>query len=184
MKKLSLAVVLVLLLATPASGFDGLRKGFVLGAGVGLAPTASWNMKGGGDDSSVGGGFHFLIGYAWDEFNMIVYEGNVAVYSTLLDATATQGINSATWYHYFGPQGQSWFTAAGLGFYDFSTTRVTSEAILTDNTNPGAALLVGGGFEFSRHVQAGVYVSVGKTSKEKTDWNHTHVNVLVSAVAF
>ena len=182
MKRLVLiTLVAVLFMAATACAFDGMRKGFVLGGGLGLAATADWEFDFLGESFSEDGsglGAHLVIGYAWDEQNMIVYEGNVASWnSDLLDEAIAQGFNGASWYHYFGPVGKSFFTVAGIGFYVFNVETY-------EDNDPGFALLLGGGYEFARHIQVAAYFSKGKTSDPIVDFDHTHFNILVSAVAF
>ena len=79
MKKLVVLVIgLSIVLAASASAFNGLRKGFVLGGGLGFAPAISWeaeNFPLFKEDVS-GVALNFFLGYAWDEQNMIVWEAN------------------------------------------------------------------------------------------------------------
>jgi hypothetical protein len=183
-KLLVAGLVLSLVATSSAMAFDGRRKGFVLGGGLGLAPVASWNEAGPSyEDTGVGAGFNLLTGYAWDEFNMIVYEGNIAVYRSEIggiDFTAYQGTNGASWYHYFGPTGRTFFTVAGIAFYIFNGD-VSGMSFKND---PGFGGLVGGGYEFARHWQVGAYFSAGTTTEPGYDYTHFHVNALVSGVAF
>lgn len=189
MKKI-LAVVFVLLtaMATSSFGFNGNRQGFVLGGGLGLAPTSRWegnvyDISSGqivrADENGVGLGLNFIIGYAWDEYNMIVYEGNVTAWSSdlFIDQSIAQGFNGAAWYHYFSTAGRSAFTAAGLGFYVFDVGDY-------DANDPKLGLLAGAGYEFARHWQVGGYIGIGQTSDPGGDWDHTHLSILVSGVAF
>jgi hypothetical protein len=188
-KLLVTGLVLSLVVTSSAMAFDGRRKGFVLGGGLGLAPIATWEGDLGNisdfEDTGIGGGLQILIGYAWDEFNMIVYEGNGVAYESevfIVDFTAYQGFTGASWYHYFGPSGRTFFTVVGIGFYffegEFEHTNVTFE------NDPGGGVLFGGGYEFARHWQVAGFVSAGRTSEPGIDYDHTHVNVLVSGVAF
>lgn len=178
-----LLLVTFLLIACSAMAFNGERRGFVLGGGLGFAPMASWSYDYGPanfDDSKAGVAAHLVIGHAWDDFNMIVYEGNVAGYSTEVvwdDQTVSQGFNGASWYHYFRPAGRSAFTAVGLGLYVFDVEDY-------DANDPGFGMLLGGGYEFARHWQVGGYFSFGQTSSDGADINHSHFSVLVSGVAF
>jgi hypothetical protein len=192
-----LGLVLVALLLIPASvnAFDGFRKGFVLGGGAGFVPHASWSFDDPFDrsvtydESKASVGFQFVIGYAWDELNMIVYEGNVTAYNSSIvniitddytipiNHTVGQGFNGASWYHYFGPKGKTFFTTVGIGFYIFDVQDF-------DANSPGGAFLVGGGYEFTPHVQVGAYISAGKTTDPILDFSHSHISFLVSAVAF
>ena len=102
MRRLVLITLMaVLFMATTACAFDGMRKGFVLGGGLGFAATADWDVEfmgvSVGEDGS-GLGLNLVIGYAWDEQNMIVYEGNVASWkSDMIDETVAQGVNGASW---------------------------------------------------------------------------------------
>jgi hypothetical protein len=187
MKRLVMITLMaVLFMATTACAFDGMRKGFVLGGGLGLAPTADWETDLGGIDvgqDGTGLGLNLVIGYAWDEQNMIVYEGNVASWKMdVLDENVAQGFNGASWYgaswyHYFGPVGKSFFTVAGVGFYVFKVDTY-------EDNDPGFGLLLGGGYEFARHIQVAAYFSSGKTEDSGVEFDHTHFNILVSAVAF
>lgn len=178
-------VMLVVLIASSVSAFDGMRKGFVLGGGLGFSPYTTWSFSEelfgfnvNFDESNVGIGLNLVIGYAWDEYNMLVYEGNVTgANSDLLDETISQGFNGASWYHYFGPQGKSFFTVVGLGFY-------VNKVGDYDADDPGGGYLFGGGYEFARHVQAAVYFSGGQTKSDGVTIGHNHFSILIGAVAF
>lgn len=183
-----LLFVVLLLIAGSAMAFNGERKGFVLGGGLGFAPVSRWSVDmspyGTGpydfDETKAGVALHLVIGHAWDEHNMIVYEGNVTGYSSedeWDDRMVSQGFNGAAWYHYFGPAGKSAFTVGGLGFYVFHVEDF-------DANDPGFGVLLGGGYEFARHWQVGGYVSFGSSSSEGVDFTHNHISVLVSGVAF
>ncbi|MBU8933985.1 MAG: hypothetical protein KOO62_08245 [candidate division Zixibacteria bacterium] len=190
-RMLPVSLMMMVLLASSSLAFDGNRKGFVVGGGLGFAPTATSSIDRDGPDTEDNGsglGLNLVIGYAWDEHNMLVCEGNIASYSSnqtyiwLPFRTVMQGFYGASWYHYYGPQGRSFFTAVGLGLYVFEDG--WSQWWGFEAHDPGAALLLGGGYEFARHFQVGVYVSTGKTSERTDDYNHSHISVLVSAVAF
>jgi hypothetical protein len=181
-KVLVLAGVALLLLSATSMAFNGQRKGFVLGGGLGVAPTASWkvNVVGnlGVEQSGPGLGLNFIIGGAFDDMNLLVYEGNVAGWKDdLFDESVSQGFNGAAWYHYYGPAGKSAFTTVGLGFYVFQEEHYNSN-------DPGFGMLLGAGYEFAKHWQVGGYFSFGKTSSSGVDFDHHHLNILVSGVAF
>ncbi len=177
--RLRIAVLVIVFLgfATMASGFNGERKGFVLGGGIGFAPVIKTSVLSSKDESS-GLGVNLLIGYAWDDKNMIVYEGNASGFTIEnTDLTVTQGYYGANWYHYFGPAGRSAFTAIGIGIYQYKIEKF-------DANDPGFAVIFGGGFEFARHWQVGGYLSFGKTSFGPWEFDHTNFNILISTVAF
>ncbi len=172
-------VLLVTAIAGSASAFNGLRKGFVLGGGLGYAPY----IKSSGflsEDSEPGVGINILLGYAWDQYNMLVYEVNAAGCDERGEFVSQQ-FEGAAWYHYFGPQGKSFFTTVGIGFAYY-----TWDDYETDDR--GGAYLVGGGYEFARHFQIALYFSGGKTTMDVygsgVDMGHNHLNILINAVAF
>ena len=180
----------ILFLAVTAHGFDGQRKGFVLGGGVGFSPYSMWSVTANGtvmghsavnglDESKTGAGVQIIIGYAWDEYNMIVYEGNVTGYksSMLLDNNSAQGFSGVAYYRYFGPAGRAFFLTGGVGTYAWKVKEYEAN-------DPGFGYIAGAGYEFIPHVQAGAYISGGKTSTDGADFGHTHVNIVITAVAF
>ena len=199
--RLVFMVIVLTLLAAPSSfGFDGNRKGFVLGAGLGYAPTTGWSGKLQGypslivrdrDEDKSGVGFNFLIGHGWDEKNMLVFEINMSRWKSdlltirettgqlLRNSSIWQGYIGGAWYHYFGSVGRSLFTALGLGQYRFIT--IYSSAF---DQSAGTGILIGGGYEFARHWQFGTYLSTGFTTEKLGRWNYTDLKVLVSMVAF
>ena len=81
MKKF-MCVLIALALALPvtSSAFDGNRKGFVLGGGLGVAPYAKWGIKDTPfSTSNVGAGGSLFLGYAWNEMNMMVWEERIKI---------------------------------------------------------------------------------------------------------
>ncbi len=187
-KQWILALAMTIVCVSSTFGFDGSRKGFVLGGGLGFAPSSSWKgnvidlntqqiVK--ADENGAGVGLNFIIGYGWDEKNLIVYEGNVTGWNSdlFVGQSISQGFNGGSWYHYFGPTGHSAFTTVGLGVYIFDVENYNA------NDFKGAILL-GGGYEFARHWQFGGYLGFGQSSDVGGDFDHTHFNILVSGVAF
>lgn len=180
----ALCVVLAMLPVT-SSAFDGNRKGFVLGGGLGVSAIARWSCGVDGEHK-VGFGYHFLAGYGWDQNDLLVYEANGALYHSLYNSDSligsgslltSQGFQGAVWCHYYGPAGRSPFTAVGLGFYSFYRGE-------DYHSDPGAGYLIGGGYEFTPHVQAELYFSGGRTFDAGRSFGHNHLNVLVSGIAF
>jgi hypothetical protein len=181
LKRLILVSMLLVLMISSAYSFDNNRKGFVLGGGVGFAPVAKWEVDNLTiiDDSNTGFGLNLVIGYAWDENNMIVYEGNVVGFKSV-SINIVQGFNGAAWYHYFGPTGKTFFSTAGLGVYIFDPEDLKQNDL-------GGAILLGGGYEFSPHWQVGAYLSAGKTKDpdfSAISYNHVNFSILISGVAF
>jgi len=178
---LVITLVTVLFLAASAGAFDGTRKGFVLGGGLGIAAFADYNAEEHGRTLSEGGsdiGMSFLLGYAWDDRNMIVYEGNASGWtSDSLDENVFQGFYGAAWYHYYGHSNRSLFSVAGLGYYSFHVWTY-------ERHDRGPALLVGGGYEVFFQVQVAAYYCRGWTKSAGVRFGHNQFNILASFVAF
>lgn len=181
-------VVLVLILAlcaTSAFGFDGARKGFVLGGGLGFgyASVSVDNEPQYESLTNAGVAGNFLIGYAWDEQNMVVFLRDAVVYSeqTIFGGSLTlvQGFSGVGYYHYFGLPGKSFYLTGGLGLQDWTPL----ESGYTAN-DYGFGILGGGGYEFTPHVQVYGSFSYGKTSDIIFDYTHFQFQIGISAVAF
>lgn len=187
-KLLTMSAAIILLGSSVAWSFDGERKGFVLGGGLGVAST---NIEVKGEpsyDNEPAIGAHGLIGYGWNDMNMLVIEANLASYeaeNSLL--TVTVGWGGISWYHYFSPADRSFFTVAGLGMMNFDIHTEGPGGAYDSSADPGGGLLLGAGFSFSRHFQLGLYVSAGETSVGgllPADFEHVNVSLLLSGVAF
>jgi hypothetical protein len=184
MKYVVLVMILVLCAAS-AFGFDGARKGFVIGGGIGLGyATVSVNDVPGAETlTNFGGALDFLIGYAWDEQNMIVFLRDGVIYSeeTVFGGSLTlaQGFSGVGYYHYFGLPGKSFFLTGGLGLQDWTPLESGYEA-----NDYGFGILGGGGYEFTPHVQVYGSLSFGQTSDIFADYTHFQFQIGVSAVAF
>ncbi len=181
MNGLSLIVMPILLVASSTYGFDGKRKGLVLGGGLGIAPVSRYErpavLVGNYYEKGAGVGLNLIIGYGWDERNLIVYEGNVTGWSSDdLNKTISQGFNGAAWYHYFGQTGHSVFSTVGVGVYVFEVEGLSAN-------NMKAGILMGGGYAFARHWQIGGYLGFGQTSDGGRTIDHSHLNILMSALA-
>ncbi|MBD3297495.1 MAG: outer membrane beta-barrel protein [candidate division Zixibacteria bacterium] len=186
------AGLLTVLLTTTANAFDGIRRGFVVGAGVGLTANAGWSADFSiipdQSDNTAGFGGAFLLGYAWDNQNMIVLEANGTRYSTDIgtreDVSVVQGFVGPAWYHYFGPTGTSMYTVVGAGAYIFQWEH---DALgFSDENDPGPGVVVGGGYEFTDQLQVGISVGAGRTEESEagTRFDHTHINVMLSYVVY
>jgi hypothetical protein len=191
---LALLLLFLLIFTTSALAFDGQRKGFVLGGGLGFAPVNRWST-GGFNENGVGWGDNTLIGYAWNEKNMIVLEGNGTFYnSDILDVNILQFFLGPTWYHYFGPQeGRTFFSVVGIGGYYFGLPPFSSYIRISLNggemppfppTARGVGYLIGGGYEFAKHYQIGAYLGGGRTSEHGTNYDNLHIVILLSNIDY
>ncbi len=182
MKRFITLTLMLLFIASSVSAFDGMRRGFVIGGGIGFSADSKWSTKVLGfniEESGSGSAGNFLIGYGWDEYNMIVADANVAIYKTSLfePEDITQGFSGVAWYRYFGEKGSAFFTALGLGQYVFEVSNLGSNV-------EGLGFLLGAGYEFSPHFQAAFYFNSGQTKDGGFDFEHTSLNIIVSGVAF
>ncbi|MGD8922029.1 MAG: hypothetical protein PVH24_02190, partial [Candidatus Zixiibacteriota bacterium] len=89
----------------------------------------------------------------------------------------TQGGGFVSWHHYFRPAGRTFFTTTGLGFYTWRSG--------SNNYNhAGGGMLTGGGYEFSRHWQVGLFISAGWSTLGYRQMIHTTVHLIVGGVVF
>lgn len=191
-----LALGAALLLPALASAFDGQRKGFVMGGGLGVVPVAHWSST--YDEAKIHEnvatwGQHLFLGYGLDDRNIIALEANITPYgSDVFEADIVQGFGGLSWYHYFGKPGKTFFAVGGLGvsrMVEHLGGKITFEFGGEDhpyapNGATGMGYLIGGGFEFLRHVQAAVYLAGGNPSEQGITYGIYHVAIMVSAVAF
>ncbi len=198
--KYSLCAILILIGATPSHAFNGMRRGFVLGGGLGVAPAVHYSKDVSGDgDASLeppeetkrGPAGNLFLGYGWNEQNLIVFEFNLSsMESDELgsDARISQGYAGPAWYHYFKPIAPTFFSIAGVGFYSCQVDEGASdwgrgwrEGYSHDR---GFGWQGGAGYEISHHLQVSFVVNGGKTSHFNIDYSHLNVEFLIGAVAF
>lgn len=180
MKKFVLTLTLLILLSSTSFAFDGNRKGFILGGGFDYSISTGWKLDSQMDSYETGSGlgFKFLIGYGFNDKNMIVYEVNSSrFFSDTLQRKITQGFSGASWYHYFGSRGKSIFTNIGVGFLVYSI-----EDRWGHETDDGYQF--GVGYEFSHHWQAGFYYTFGKTTDRQLRFSHQQIHFSIIGVAF
>jgi hypothetical protein len=153
--------MLASILSSTASAFDGHRKGFVMGFGLGVSQLAYGNVSGLGESKKVfGRGSNLLIGYAWNNANMLVLSGDYrndwfADDVFLIEGTAIEGIS---WYHYWGGKHARWFSRVCVG----------ELFVASDYRNVGGVglgILAGGGYELFKQVQLGANFFGGKVSE-------------------
>lgn len=187
-----------LTLSASVAGFDGQRKGLVLGAGLGFAPVAHWSTDNQGrniDENVTAFGEYLLIGYGWNERNILAVKATMTLYnSDLYDAGMIQGFGGLAWYHYFGKPGNSFFSIAGGGVSRMGKTFEGIKIHFGDDgfgdlpeapkTATGPAYLIGGGYEFLRHYQLTVFLAGGSLSESGRHYGIYNVYIMLSAFAF
>ena len=151
MKRIALVLAGILLFASAVQvrAFDGQRKGFILGGGLGLGVTSYTIDSDFFGESDRFNEFSFMtdfkIGYAPSEQVEIYYSSKGSWWGedgiTFLHSYGTAAIS-----YYFLPQSPSFYISGGLGFSSLS-------APFEDNTDTdiGFGIFFGGGYEFVRH---------------------------------
>ncbi len=171
----------LLILPGLSDAFDGARKGFVAGIGLGYAPSAHWSSAPLGLSVSESGvGAEFLIGYAWNNQNMLVYSASGCLFTTseFEHGATIQGIDAVRWYHYWGNKSRPFFTALGVGYTVFATQ-------YCDIDGEGFGYSLGVGKELFKQVQAGVYLTGGHTSNDYgVKASHLDILVLITIIAY
>ena len=179
-----LSIALVVFMGTVADAFNGHRRGFVLGGGLGVSPRSALEIEGRGDSKvhHVALATNVIVGYGWSESNLLVYDINMATYrldTDSTDVTISQGYTGPAWYHYYGEQGKSLFTVVGIGFFRYFVRGDDMSAL---ESGPGT--MIGVGYEFLGHWQIGVYRTGGFTNIKGVDYDHSNYSVIVTGTAF
>lgn len=200
MKKslLILVVLVVLFLIVNANAFDGKRKGFILGGGIGPGYTTFTQELAGYDPylgyvtiksdrvNKVGIMTDFKIGYAPTDYYEIYYASKVSWFgmeSGAGNVTIANGLGSLGATYYFKPVAPSPFIAGGIGLSTWSAPFESST-----ETWVGFGLFAGVGYEFIRHLNAELDLIWGKPGKTvsgiKVNSNAFSVKLTVNALAY
>lgn len=194
-----LALAFVLLAATLFS-FDGKRKGFILGFGIGISSLSYKQTLEGGGESITSPTVDetpfvtdFKIGYAPDNKLEIYYSSKVAWFSmtNIYDANVNiaDGIGtfSASYFLSSKLKTTQWapspFVSAGFGFSAWSTPNVDNSTSWT-----GTGFFVGGGYEFAKHFRAELNFFMNNPSHTESGitgtTNSSALMLTINALAF
>ena len=188
MKKFLLVMVLSLFVVSSAFGFNGVRKGFVIGGGAGVG-LSSYTLSGGGITSSRESRFSFMtdfkIGYAPTNQVEIVYMSKGAWFQgdgNLLNDqfTIMHNISTASVNYYLKPDMPStFFLSGGVGL-------ATLSAPFESNVDSwsGFGFHVGGGYEFTRHYAVAFDLMYGLPKDAGVTYNGLTPRVTFVATAF
>jgi len=157
-------------LFTPAQAFDGNRKGFILGFGLGLGSssvdqTVSAGFESAsGSDSFTGLQTAFRIGGAPSEQVAIYYFNDVSWFSMEnalgSDVTVASGVGGAGVTYYLAPTSPSFYFGAGIGLGTWMLPFESDSDIWSGFGLGGLA-----GYEFARHWSVEVMVNYGEPGK-------------------
>ena len=177
---LYMAFLLMLTLASGVGAFDGNRKGFVAGFGLGSAPTVNWSTSF-ADIEETGQGMvvDFVIGYGFNHRNVIVGKvmGVSATSDAVIDDWAFQGFNGVQWYHFLNDQKRSLYVSAGGGVMRFVSDRF-------DGSEWGPGFNGEIGYEFQRHFQISAYGIFGRTKRGGISSTHKQFGILLRILAY
>jgi hypothetical protein len=166
--------ILVLLTLTTATSFafDGQRKGFVVGAGLGPGISSFTQdltlagQTGSASDSKFGLATDFRMGYGVNDRIVIFYNNRVNWFGIRNandeEVTIADGVGCVSAQYFFAPGPVSWFVSGGLGYSAWSTPFEKNA-----RNSFGFGLFGGGGYQFSQAWGAEVSVSYGDPSDEE-----------------
>jgi len=180
MRRISLLIYIAVSILCSISiyAFDGERKGFILGAGLGIGYLSNTTSPGFSldTDSRVVFQANIKIGYAPSNTLEIFYNQRISWWGQS-DRTFSVGLLAAAFTLYFDNTSVTgWFVSGGIGFVP--TGRGRSSDFF------GFGLFAGAGYEFSRHwtVQADLLYSTITGNYSDTD--SFGVLVTVNVLAF
>jgi opacity protein-like surface antigen len=187
-------VVAMSFLTLTANAFDGMRKGFTLGGGIGPGFTTFTQEASSGyyseksdRENKLGLMTDFKIGYAPTDFWEIYYTSKVSwfgIENVLGDnVTIANGLGAIGATYYFKPAAPSPFIAGGIGL---ATWMAPFES--GSETWIGFGLFVGAGYEFAPHFNVEADLIWGKPTDSDfgTDYstNALTIKVTVNALAY
>ncbi len=182
MKKVFWVLILSLLVSSAAWGFDGQRKGFVLGGGLGLGMTSFQEELGGYKFDRINkfaAMTDFKIGYApnpqWE-----IYYSDKSSWFDVGSAIALHGLGTAAINYYWKPSAPTFYVSGGLGFSTISTPFENN----TD-TDIGVGFFAGAGYEFVKHfaVQFDFMFGMPQESSGGVDYTFTGLTPRISVIA-
>jgi hypothetical protein len=187
LRVVTLTVVLIVLMAISAPAFDGRRKGFILGGGLGFGLTSyTFSPHYPGMDRENKGAFmsDFKIGYAPNDQLEIYYFSKVswisADYTPENKATVSTGVGGLGTTYSLKTVLPTFYVAGGLGFSSWSFP-------FEDNPpDPmsGFGIFGGAGYEFSRHLNLEFDLMYGTPSKNDVTVKPISVKLTLNALAY
>ncbi len=181
MKKLYALAFIWLLAFSNLYAFDGERKGFILGGGIGagfLSNTESFNSLSNTDSRIV-----FLangkIGYAPSNTLEIYSTGKQSWWGKSGKISRLLISAIAITVYFDNTTETVWFISGGFGLSTLDTPFESN----SESSN-GFGLFGGGGYEFSSHWSLELNLLYSTITKEETDFNSIGVLVTVNFLAF
>ena len=162
-------IIISITISLKVHAWDGERKGFILGTGLGVG-LVSFTQTANGIElfDDIGSTFasDFSIGYAPNNMFQIYYFSKVSWFRILNilneNVTIADGVAGVGISYYFNEYVPSSYILGGIGFSSWSTP-------LEENTDTweGNGFVVGCGYEFSRHFNLESTITWGNPSIEE-----------------
>ncbi len=150
MLKKILFVILFLIISTSQSfAIDGIRKGFVIGAGVAYMPIYNWHEVINDTNGNTNGfGVKFSLGVNWNNRDLLALEViSMGKISNVDQKNNRHGYLGLAWYHDLDKTKESFFTSAGAGL---SFGGIDNSGFI------GTGIMLGGGYEIAKYVDVGL----------------------------
>lgn len=200
MKTKLLLIVFGLLIISNVFGFDGKRKGFLLGFGLGYSNVSyKQTIEAYNEDftspteTEAAFATDFKIGFAPNESFEIYYSSKVAwfsienIYENDVSISDGVGTISVSYFTASGLKTPGWvaspFVSAGFGFSAWSTPSEKNSDSWT-----GSGFFVGGGYEFAKHYRLELNYFSNNPSIEEDGYTFTTessvIMLTISAMAF
>lgn len=194
-------ILAILLIATTIQAFDGMRKGFVLGGGIGFVPVSHFSGSlPHTSQSQPALGFRLLVAIGLDERNMIGVSADGDHYSVAeaRNLYITGLFIGVTWVHYLKTNQMSPFFSLGAGrfghavYIDRNAYPPYNDVISYWNSDgSGMGIDIGAGILLQRYFQLGANVIVARTSgmsaspvPVEVSTNHLIVNINATLILF
>jgi hypothetical protein len=152
MRKVLLVLVLSCFWVSALWGFDGQRKGFIVGGGIGLGSTSfkeKISSPLGTSETDWTSEFAFMtdfkIGYGFTNQLELFYSDKGSWFD-YFGSVALNGLGMASVNYYLRPEGPTFYLGGGVGFSTFTLPFENNSDV-----ELGFGFYAGGGYEFTRH---------------------------------
>ena len=179
------SLAISILCSTSIYAFDGERKGFILGGGLGvgyLSNTTSWDNSydtGSITESRTVFQTYFKIGYAPSNTLEIFYSSRISWWSDR--SLLWLGLGAVAFTLYFDNISETgWFVSGGIGHSNMSEFNFSTSSV----SRSGFGLFGGAGYEFSKHWTVEVDLQYSAVTDDRRDTDSFGVLVTVNVLAF
>lgn len=172
-----LLLLTILSLSSTVSAFDGERKGFVFGGGIGL-----FSLPENKGESKIVT-FNLVLGLGLSEQNLIVLNGaegdprTVGDFSGGTHTVMDKSFYLISWYHFFKPSKESMFAGIGIGKYNNS---FMTDAIWESPNS----IKLSFGYGYNHFIFEAYLLSIRESNCFKRGQSSNNLGFMVGALAF